>query len=396
MTAEEPVLPARSRYRSILLVGAVLAAIALVFWYFMSGSSEKEERRRPPATVGLAKAVAKDVPVTLTAIGTVQPVVAATVRTQLSGVLLAINFTEGQVVSKGQSLAQIDPRPYENALREAQGNLAQNQAQLAVARTNLQRFRTLLSQDSIAKSEVDNQQALVGQYEGAVTANRASVANARLNLGYTRIVAPVSGKIGLRQADIGNYLTPSDTNGIVVITQTSPIDVSFALPQQELPKLQKRLAADPSLEVVAFDQAGTTELARGRFLTLDNQIDAATGTVRAKARFANPGGALFPNQFVNVVIRADTLRGAITLPVNAIRNGNKGSFVFIAKADGTAEMRPVTTGPSTGGTTVILSGVKAGEQVVSEGADSLEDGAKITLPGQGARRGDGQRRRRSQ
>jgi multidrug efflux system membrane fusion protein len=389
LTDEAQVPPARQQYRSVLIVLAAIVGVALLFWYF-SGASEKKDRGRPPATVGLAKATAQDMPVSLTAIGTVQPVVVATVRTQLAGTLFSIDFREGQQVAKGQRLAQIDPRPYRLALAQAEGALARDQAQLAVARTNLQRYRTLLSQDSIAKAEVDNQASLVGQLEGTIAADRAAVGTARLNLDYTSVTAPVSGRIGLRQADIGNYLTPSDANGIVVITQTTPIDVAFALPQDELPRLQQRLARGGALEVVALDQGATTVIGRGRFLTLDNQIDAATGTVRAKARFANGDGRLFPNQFVNVSILIDTLPRVVTVPVTAIRHGSSGDFVFVATADNKAALRPVKAGPTVDGRVAVLSGIKAGESVVTEGADRLEDGGEITLPGQ---KGSGGKRR---
>ena len=393
MTAEAEVPPARSRLRGILIVIGILAVLALVFWYFSGETGGKKDRQRPAATVGLAKAVQVDMPITVAAIGTVQPVVAATVRTQLSGVLFAIEFTEGQQVRAGQRLAQIDPRPYRLALSQAEGALARDQAQLAVARTTLQRYRTLLAQDSIARLDVDNQVAAVGQLEGTVAADRANVGTARLNLGYTSIVAPVSGRVGLRQADIGNYLTPSDTNGIVVITQTTPIDVAFALPQDQLPRLRERLAGNAALDVVALDQAGIKVLAHGRFLTLDNQIDAATGTIRAKARFANGDGSLFPNQFVNIAINVDTLKNAVAVPVTAVRHGEQGDFAFVAGADNKADMRTIKTGPTVDGKVAILSGIKPGENVVVEGADRLEDGADINLPGAKGKDGAGKRRR---
>jgi multidrug efflux system membrane fusion protein len=373
-----------SRRRSLLLTVLGLLLVGLLVWRCSgsdSNSSKRAGRARPPTTVGTARASATDMPVTLSAIGTVQPIVSATVRTQLAGVLFSLDFREGQVVRKGQTIAQIDPRPYRLALDQAQGTLARDQAQLADARLILSRYRTLLAQDSIARQQVDTQAATVHQLEGTVEADQAAVGAARLNLGYTSIAAPVSGRIGLRQADIGNYVTPGDANGIVVITETDPIDVAFALPQEQLPKVQLRFSQAGDLPVTATDQAGTTMLARGRFLTFDNQIDATTGTVKAKARFANGDGRLFPNQFVNVSLLVDTLAGAVTVPVTAVRHGAQGDFVFLLMPDRTAKLSLVKTGPSAGGKIAILSGVKIGDTVITEGADRVDDGSKVMLPG---------------
>jgi membrane fusion protein, multidrug efflux system len=287
-------------------------------------------------------------------------------------------------VSKGQLLAQIDPRPYKLALSQAEGMLGRDQAQLVAARGDLARYTQLLQQDSIARQQVDTQTATVQQLEGTVLADEAAVGTARLNLAYTSITAPVAGKVGLRQADIGNYLTPSDANGIVVITQPSPIDVAFALPQDQLPTVQARLGEQPDLPVTARDKADTVILGQGTFLTFDNQIDATTGTVRAKARFANADGRLFPNQFVNVELLVNTLSQAVTVPVGALRHGPQGDFVFVLMPDKTAKLSSVKTGPSDSGRTVILSGINAGDTVITEGADRLEDGAPVNLPTQGA------------
>lgn len=356
---------------------------AAAIWYFAGGQKGGDRSRgRPSATVGIAKAALADMPVTLTAIGTVQPVVQATVRTQLSGVLFSIEFQEGQEVTKGQRLAQIDPRPYQLALSEAEGALARDRAQLAAAKVDLERYQTLLKQDSIAAQQVDTQAATVKQLEGTVTADEAQVGNARLNLSYTAITAPVSGKTGLRQADIGNYLTPGDATGIVVITQTAPIDVAFALPQDQVPAVQARLASGAVLPVSAHDQYGDKVLAQGQFLTFDNLSDTTTGTVKAKARFPNTEGALFPSQFVNVTIVVDTLKQAVTVPVTAIRHGAQGDFVFTLTADQTAKLQTVKLGPSDGTKTVVTSGVKAGDTVITEGADRIDDGASVNLPGQ--------------
>jgi multidrug efflux system membrane fusion protein len=379
--------------RNALLVLSGLILVALAIWFFTNGEPAGDRGRgRPSATVGTAKAALADVPVTLTAIGTVQPVVQATVRTQLSGVLFSIEFEEGQQVTKGQRLAQIDPRPYQLALSEAEGNLARDRATLNAARVDLERYQTLLRQDSIAAQQVDTQAATVKQLEGTVEADQAQVGNARLNLSYTAITAPVSGKVGLRQADIGNYLTPGDANGIVVITQTAPIDVAFALPQDQVPAVQRRVQSGAALPVSVHDQYGDKVLAQGQFLTFDNQSDITTGTVKAKARFPNAEGALFPSQFVNVTIVVDTLSQAVTVPVTAIRHGAQGDFVFILTAEQTARLQTVKLGPSDGARTVVLTGVKAGDTIITEGADRIDDGAKVTLPGQRGQGGkDGER-----
>ena len=337
--------------------------------------------RRGAATVGTAKVTMADMPQTLAAIGTVQPIVVATVRAQLSGNIFTINFIEGQVVRKGQLLAQIDPRPYRLAVAQAEANLQRDLAQLNLARVTLKRYQTLLTQDSIARQEVDTQAAAAKQYEGTVAADRAAIGTARLNLQYTSITAPVSGRIGLRQIDIGNYVTPGDANGVGVITQTSPIDVGFALPQTDLQRLLAGRRAGDDFPVTIKNQAGTNTLAEGRFLTFDNQIDTATGTVRAKARVQNGDGHLFPNQFVNVVLLADTLKNALVVPVAAVRHGAQGDFVFTLTPDKKAKLQVVKLGPSDGTKIAILSGIQAGQTVITEGADSLDDGSPVRLPG---------------
>lgn len=393
--------PVKSRLLTIatwLVTLAVLCGAAAGAWYWFvqmpreRAAAAPAQRFRPAATVGVAQATRADVPVIVSAIGTVQPVVTATVRTQLAGILVGINFTEGQMVTKGQVLAQMDARPYRLALAQAQANLARDQAQLADAQRDLARYRTLLAQDSIARQQVDTQATLVKQLENTVAADEALVGTARLNLEYTTITAPVAGRIGLRQADIGNYLTPGDANGIAVITQLDPIDVVFAVPQDRRPALQARLVGGAPLPVVALDQQSVTTLAEGTFLTFDNVVDATSGTVKAKARFANTDGRLFPNQFVNVRVRADTIAGAITVPVSAVRHGARGAFVFVLNADRTVSLRQVTAGVADGDRIVILSGVAQGETVVSEGADNLVDGAQVVMPGDRPRDGSGRGR----
>ena len=390
-TPADPVERSPNARRNALIVVLVLVVVAALAWALTRGASEQGPgggggrgggRGRIAATVGIAKVTAQDVPQSISQIGTVQPIVTATVRPQLSGNIFTINFREGQVVAKGQLLAQIDPRPYRLALAQAQANLTRDESQLNLARVDLRRYQVLLAQDSIARQQVETQAATVKQQEGIVAADRAAVGTARLNLRYTSITAPVSGRIGLRQADIGNYVSPGDANGIAVITQTNPIDISFAIPQGNLPGILARRAAGAALPVVATDQGGQTVIARGTFLTFDNQIDASTGTVRAKARFPNPAGTLFPNQFVNVTLLVDTLRNAPTVPVTAVRHGTQGDFVFVLQGDHTVKMQPVRQGPSTGTNVAILSGLALGQTVITEGADNLEDGSKVVLPGE--------------
>lgn len=392
MATEEPVVRSpRSRRNALLTLGA-LVLLAVAIWALTrhksgdgdtaaAGGRGGRAGGRPTATVGIAKAVAADVPQSLAAIGTVTPIVAATVRPQLAGNIFTINFTEGQVVAKGQLLAQIDPRPYRLALQQAEANLARDTSQLTLARTDLRRYQTLLAQDSIARQQVDTQAATVKQNEGIAGADQAAIGTARLNLRYTSITAPVSGRAGLRQVDIGNYVTPGDATGIVVITQTSPIDVGFSVPQANLPAILAARRGAAALPVVATDQAGTTTLAHGGFLTFDNQIDATTGTVKAKARFPNGDGRLFPNQFVNVSLLVGTLHGVATVPVTAVRHGAQGDFVFLLQPDRTVKLQVVKTGPAAGTNVAILQGVAVGQTVITEGADNLDDGSKVALPG---------------
>lgn len=335
-------------------------------------------RGRPPATVGIARVGKADVPLTITAIGTVQPTVTATVRSQIPGVLKAIYFQEGQRVAKGQVLAQVDSGPTSQALAQARDMLARDSAQLAVARVDLKRYQTLLAQDSIAAQQVDTQAALVRQLEDTVKADTAAAGTAKINLGYTTLRAPVGGRVGLRQADIGNYVTPGDANGIVVVTVESPVDVEFALPQAQIAAVREA-SRKGALPAEAMDESGTKVLALGQFLTLDNVIDASTGTLKAKARFDNPDGALFPNQFVTIRLQTGTAKQAVLVPVGAVRYGPNGSFVFTLQADGTAKLVNVVTGATVGDKVVITSGLQGSETVITEGADRIDDGSKVTL-----------------
>ena len=355
------------------------------------GGGGRGGRGAPATTVGVATAEQADIPVHIDALGTVAPAATATVRPQVSGVIQKILFTEGQAVKAGQVLATIDPRPFEMALLQARGQRQRDEAQLENARLLLSRYRTLLEQESIARQEVDTQAALVKQLEGTVMTDRAAEGVAQLNVGYTQVKAPIAGRVGLRTVDIGNLVGTSDANGVAVITQLSPIDVEFNVPQDQVPALQARIAQGAKLAATALDRTRSANLATGSFIALDNQVDVQTGTVRAKARFANTDNKLFPSQFVNLRLVLDTIENAVVVPVTALRHGANGDFVYVLNAkERTVAQRAVTRGQATVDKVQITSGLEVGEQVITEGADRLRDGAKVTLPGdrpQGARGG---------
>ncbi|HEX5345049.1 MAG TPA: efflux RND transporter periplasmic adaptor subunit [Duganella sp.] len=344
-------------------------------------------RRAPATTVGVATAEKADIPVTLEALGTVTAAATTTVRPQVSGILQSVLFKEGQMVKAGQVLAQIDPRQFEMSLMQATGNRQRDEAQLENARLTLNRYRTLLGQDSIARQDVDTQAALVKQLEGTVMTDKAAEGTARLNLGYTKVVAPISGRVGLRAVDIGNLVGSTDASGIATITQLSPIDVEFSIPQDSVPDVAQRVNDGASLPALALDRTRTNTLDTGKFYALDNQIDTQTGTVKAKARFANAKSNLFPSQFVNVRLELRTIKDAVMVPVTALRHGNNGDFVYVLKEDKTVTVRPVKRGAATVDKVQISEGLKVGEQVITEGADRLKEGAKVTLPGQGGGKG---------
>ena len=351
--------------------------------------------RGAATTVGIAVAESADIPVVIDALGTVVPQATVRVRPQVSGVLQRILFKEGQMVRKGELLAEIDPRPFEAALQQAIGARQRNEAQIQAARVTLDRYQTLLKQDSIARQEVDTQAAQVRQLEAAIVSDRANESTARLNLAYTRIVAPIAGRVGLRPVDVGNVVSQSDANGIALITQLMPIDVEFAVPQDHASWLQHNSGA--FMDVKAFDRTRTTLLDSGTFASLDNQIDSQTGTVRAKARFSNARMQLFPSQFVNVQLQLRTIKDAVVVPVAALRQGASGEHVFVLLDNRTVQLRPVVRGQALGDRVQIASGLQLGEKVITEGADRLRDGSRVVLPGdtpggQGWREG-GQRRR---
>jgi multidrug efflux system membrane fusion protein len=405
--------PIRPVSRKAQIIGgaialAVLAGLVWLAWSLMHAPKDEAggaggggpggfgggggRRGGPASTVAVATASQTDLPVIIEALGTVTPAATVTVRPQVSGVITQVLFKEGQMVRAGQPLVQIDPRQFEMDLMQAQGNLTRDEAQLASARVTLTRFQTLLTQDSIARQEVDTQAATVKQLQGSVMADKAAVGTARLNVGYARIIAPVSGRVGLRVVDVGNYIGSGDAAGVAVITTISPIDVAFTVPQDDVPRIAARANTGAVLPVTALDRTRTTTLDKGSFSTLDNIVDTGTGTVRAKARFANAGGTLFPSQFVNVRLELDTIRNAVVVPATALRQSSDGAFVWVLNSDQTVSKRKVTAGPSTTAQVSIATGLTVGEKVITEGGDRLRDGGKVQLPGQAAGgKGKGQR-----
>ncbi len=380
--SEQPGPPlVRRRWWIGLLVLCLLAigAYALLSKWGQAQPRAAKEGAPPARPLPVAAVAAKtgDISVYLTGLGSVTPLNTVTVRTRVDGQLLSVRFQEGQLVSGGDLLAEIDPDPFKAQLTQYEGQLARDQALLTNARLDLERYRVLWAQDSIPKQQLDTQESLVRQYEGTVKNDQGQIDYTKVQLAYCRITSPINGRVGLRLVDPGNIVHATDANGLIVITQLQPIAVLFSIPEDNLPQVLAKLKAGEHLPVEAYDRAQQRKLATGSLLTVDNQIDPTTGTVRLKAVFSNEDNALFPNQFVNAHLLLDVKRGATVVPTAAIQRSPQSAFVYVVKADQTVAMRPVTVGVNQGDETSISAGLAPGEFVVTDGAERLREGAKV-------------------
>lgn len=370
--------------RRLFLTAALLIALLAVWFFFFRAPASKAPTVGPsawagPVPVRAVPAVVEPLTMRVRAIGTVTPLNTVTVRSRVEGELTKLLFQEGQQVEAGQLLAQIDPRPYQVQLDQALGQQQQNQALLRNAELDLKRYQTLFKQDSIARQQLDSQQSLVRQYQGAQKTDQAQVDNAKLQLSFTRITAPIAGRIGLRVVDQGNLVSTGDTAGLAVITQTRPISVIFSVPEVQLAELMPQVRAGRKLVVEAWNSDDRTQLASGTLTTVDNRIDTTTGSLRLRAEFANQDDALFPNQFVNVRLQVRTLDDALTVPADAVQYGNRGPYVYAISADNKAAVRLLKLGPSDSGRVAVLEGLQAGENVVLEGIDRLSEGRLVRI-----------------
>ena len=388
--ASPPPAPKRSKTWLLLAVVLCLALGGGAYWYKnIYGASKKEVgNKNRPSPVVVAVAKTQDVEVLLTGLGTVSPQNSVTVKSRVDGQLMQVLVREGQVVKAGELLLTIDPRPFQVQLAQTEGQLKRDTALLENARLDLKRFTDLMTQGAIARQQLDTQQALVHQYEGAVASDKALSDNARLQITYSRITAPFAGQVGLRLVDPGNMVRSSDQTGLLVINQLSPINVLFTLPEDQLPRVLAKLRAGEKLRVDAYDREQTHKLAQGEVASMDNQIDASTGTVRLKAAFANTKGELYPNQFVNAKLLVEVLKDAVVVPPAAVQRGQQGTYLYVVSAEGVANVRPVSLGETGDGQIVILKGLAAGEKVVVDGADRLRDGAPVEIKERGGKPGE--------
>jgi len=377
------------RFRPWLIIVGVIVVLGAGAYvvHVRSGNAQSkttssvpgQRPRSAPVPVIATTARSSDMAVYLSGLGSVTALNTVTVHTRVDGELTKVLFQEGQRVNAGDLLAEIDPRPFQAQLTQAQGNLLRDEALLRNARVDLERYRTLVAEDSIPKQQLDTQVELVHQYEGVVETDRGQIENVKLQLIYCRVTAPLSGRLGLRLVDPGNIVHATDQNGLVVITQVQPIAVIFTIPEDSLPPVLAKLNTGAKLEVDAWDRDQKQRLASGTLLTVDNQIDPTTGTVKLRAVFDNADEQLFPQQFVNIELLVDTVHNTTIIPTSAVQRGAPGTFVYVIKPDSTVAAQPVTLGPSQGDNVAVSKGVDPGQQVVTDGADRLKDGAKVTL-----------------
>lgn len=365
------------KFRTIHGIAAVVLVCGVLSGCNRDQKNAKASGPMPAVPVGVANVQQRDFPVYLTGLGSVQAFNTVALKTRIDGQITQVNFVEGQDVKQGELLIQIDPRPYQVALQTAEANLQRDEAQLKNAQAQYERMNALYAGGVIAKQDLDTQQASFGQYEGTIAADKAAIENAKLNLFYTRITSPINGRIGLRQVDIGNYVQASATTPMAVITQLHPIAIVFTLPEDQLQSVRERMAKG-SLPVDVYSRDDQTKLSTGKLLTIDNQIDATTGTVKFKAVFENPDNSLWPNQFVNVHLLLETRKDAITMPVAAIQRGPQGTFVYAVDDKNTVQVKPVQLALTQGNTVVIASGAQPGDRVVTDGQEKLQAGSRVS------------------
>jgi len=375
----------RRRQRKWLAIAAiaVLVLAGLVVWRLTALTRDSASTRARLASqsqpVGVATIGTRDIRIILNQLGAVTPIATVTVQAQLSGQLMEIGFTEGQIVHRGDFLAQIDPRPYQVALSQYQAQMLRDQAILRQAETDLERYHELLQRDSIAKQTVDDQEWIVKQAEGTVRLDQAQVDAQKLNLVYCHITSPVTGRVGLRQVDVGNYVQPNSPNGLVVVAELRPISVVFTVPEDSVAAVLDQFNAGKPLQVVVFDRANVKQLATGTLGAIDTQVDTTTGTVKMRAMFENADNVLYPQQFVNVQLLVNVLQKVIATPSAAVQYGASGPFVYLLTADNTVTVRPVQLGAQDGDWILVKGGLAGGDRVVVDGADQLRNGARVTV-----------------
>jgi membrane fusion protein, multidrug efflux system len=376
-----PVTERRPRRRWLWISILVLLVAGVVWWSRQEGAPQQAAGGRNSAPMSIVPEVVSkgDIGITINALGTVTSLATVTIRSQISGYLMKVDFKEGDDVKKGDLLAEIDPRPYEAALAQANGNLTRDEALLKGAQVDLARYQGLAAQNAVPHQTFDTQVALVAQDQGTVEFDRAAVKSAQVNLQYCHIISPLDGRVGLRQVDQGNYVTPGDTSGLVVITQLKPISVLFTVPEDNLQAISKRLQAGAVLPATAYDRGGSNKIADGALQTFDSQIDPTTGTIKLRAQFPNETLTLYPNQFVNIGLLLDTHKDVTIMPTAGVQRGVPGTFVYLVNADSTVSVRKIVLGVTDGDRVEVTSGLVPGDRIVIDGADKLRDGAKINV-----------------